>query len=302
MNLFKVIGLIIIVGFFFSCEEKDSILVPEDIAYVSFTKSDASYNESNTTLELELQLVTFSTQRTECTVNITTEGLENPATDTDVTLASNTVIFEKGVGYAKTSLSLIDNDMIDGKKQFYLEITSVPNGIDIGIDGKEKILVTIIDDEHPLRYFNGNYTHVGESHPTWSGTVNWTSQIEVDPDNDSQIIFKNIFPWKQDVQVGVVGVVNEAEKTIELASSQKLTDTGAGYYYFGFYSGENFNDNWEGDQTEDPILGTYTINADKSEIVITLNEWGARWMEPAGTFDGRWWNDYFTTSTLTKTP
>ena len=36
-------------------------------------------------------------------------------------------------------------------------------------------------------------------------------------------------------------------------------------------------------------------------IEITLNNWGAKWMQPDGTsYDGWWWYDFFTTSTLTQ--
>ena len=301
MNTIKILIFVFFIGFLFSCDENDPILVPDDIAYVSFVKSSANYTENDTTLEVELQLVTYSKERVECSISFSIEGLDNPAIEgADVSFSNNTIVFENGIGYVKTSFTLSDNDKADGKKQFYIELTAAPAGFDLGIDGKEKILITIIDDEHPLKYFSGEYAHLGNSPATWSGTVNWTSQIEVNPDDDTQIIFNNIFPWRQNVQVGVLATINEAEKTIVLASAQRLTETGEGKYYFRFYSGENFNDNWEGDQTTDPILGTYTINTEKTEIVITLNEWGAKWIEPDGGFDGRWWNDYFYSSVLTK--
>lgn len=299
-NKFKIIIAVFIMGILFSCDE-NSITFPEDKAYISFSDNSANFTENDTTLTVELGFVTSTTERVECTISTSIEGIDNPAIEnTDFEVSTSTIVFENGVGYANATFSLIDNSQADGKKQFYLEISSATGNVNIGIDGKEKILITIIDDEHPLAYFNGTYTHQGNSY--WGSDYNFskTTNILTNPDNDNQILIYYIaYAGLAVLDVPVVATVDEAAKTITIASKQIFTgDDGWGYTQ-AFNAGVPSGDNPE--PLESDVVGVYAINDERTEITISLTNWGVKWMEPDGTtFNGWWWYDFYTSSTLTK--
>ncbi len=282
--------------------ESDPILLPEETSYVAFSKGAQTISEDAGSTEIELYYATFSHERAEFTISVSTDGIDSPANEgTDFTLVNSKVVFENGVGYAKITLNVTDNDIYEGAKQFYLVISSAPAGCKIGIDGRERILITIADDEHPLAIFKGNYDNVLSSF--YGGGYSTVTEIDVNPLNPDQILIFNICLTSLSQTGPVVATVNEEEKTLTLKSKQVFTAKNVNGYMFAFNAGNTVGlpENSEPEPLDQDVVGTYTIDEESGEIIITLTNWGPKWIEPDGTtYDGWWWWNFFNSSILTK--
>lgn len=299
-NIFKYLMVLAALLIFTSCE-KNTILIPEDTSYVTFEKGNVTISEDAGEATLTLYYTTFSTERAEVAIAVSTEGLSAPAVEgEDFDVLNKTVVFENGLGYATVNLKMIDNDIFEGSKQFYLEITSVPAGTKTGIDGRGRVLVTIADDEHPLKIFKGRYSH---AHTNYFGAeYNYTSTtiIDVNPLDIHQILISNICSTSLNEVRPVAATIDEENQQIIIKSKQGFTAVNGGGYYFAFNAGIPKDDGTNPEPIDEEVIGSYTIDTGSGAIVITLKNWGPKWIEPNGDFDGWWWYDFFTTSTMTK--
>lgn len=293
----------LVFGLLSSCDVNDPILVPADIAYVAFTNSKMSTIETSKTISIELYLTTLSTQKAEFTISSNTQGLTSPAKEgTDFSISgSNKVVFDKGFGRTTITVNIIDNDVFTGAKEFYLEITSGTEGYKLGIDGKQKILITIQDNEHPLKALLGRYRAVASN--WWGPEYDLNSDqvlFQPDPANLSNILISNITSADPALSHPLVGAVNTTKQIITI-KPQRWSDSKTNGYYFGFNLGTTAgvaaNDNPK--PIEESMVLTYTISG--STVTITgFNNWGVKWMDPQGAYDGWWWWDYFTSGSFTK--
>lgn len=302
-NIFKYAFTLVVFALLVSCEN-EPVLIPEDVSYVAFSKSNLIISEDAGSAEIQLYYTTFSTERAEFSITVSTKGLELPATEgEDFTLLSNKAVFEDGFGYASISLTVTDNDIFEGAKQFYLEISSAPPGCRIGIDGRERILITIADDEHPLSKFKGNYSHNHINYWGEGGEYDYVSVtiIDINPLNEKQILLSNMCGTSLTEIRPVVATIDELNKQIIIKSKQIFTSPNGSGYTFAFNSGIPGSDGSNPEPVDDNVIGTYTIDENTNAIEISLQNWGPKWMEPDGTtYDGWWWYDFFTSSTMTK--
>ncbi len=288
----------------FGCEKNDPILL-EDVNYIAFSVRTATLNEDGASISVELYSVTANNDRAECTLSVSTSGIDAPATEgEDFSISSTNVVFENGYGNAKINISPIDNDKADGTRQFYIEITSATAGFDLGIDGKEKLLVTIVDDEHPLKNFEGSY--YSECTPIWWGSYWWNSAVKVDP-NDPNGLLISAFGWSKqpygDFVVKATVDIDAETITIAAGPTQIAEAYGNGYYH-AFCVGDPATmgpdgSNNYGKPLEVPLVGTYTTNTD-GKYVFAFQNWGVKWMAPDGTYDGDWWWEFVSSSTMTQ--
>jgi hypothetical protein len=291
-------------GFLNSCEVNSPILVPDDISYVAFSEPEASVRENKGKLDIELYLTTYSTSPAEFSFKSSTEGLDNPAIEgVDYNLPTgNKVSFTDGMGYTEVAIEIIDNDLKDGQKQFWLEIDSGTEGYQIGIDGRNKILVNIQDDEHPLKFILGRYRI--EANSLYGSAYNISHSnllIEPDPTDTTKIQINNVIEGIVPVlSRPLIGTVDVAEGKINIKSGQQWSNPKSNGYYFSFYKGDPENANDQGPEPlDDKFILTWTGSG--SDITISgFDNWGPKWMEPSGNFDSWWWWDYYTSATLTK--
>ena len=300
-NIFLILSILGIALLFNACETNDPILIPEDTSYVSFSNSSASVAENGEKLTIELYLTTQSQERAEFELAADTAGLEAPAEEgTDFEIPES-VVFENGYGYAEIDIMVHDDSLSDGKKQFVLKMVSGPEGYQIGIDGKDRIMVTIEDDEHPLAYFNGDYEHAGTSFREGSDYT-WTSSITADPDHEDGILISNIGATSLELVNPVEATVDTENNTITIPGKQVYTAPNSNGYPHAFNAGNPDNNptEWEIEPLDSDVVATYSINEDKTNITITLTNWGIKWIAPDGSYDGWWWWNFYVTSTMTK--
>lgn len=303
----KLIFLTISFGLLNSCEINSPIYVPDDISYVAFSNSEAAIRENKGTLDVELYLTTYTTSAAEFSFTSSSEGLDYPAVEgVDYNLPlSNKVSFTNGIGYANVALEILDNNDKDGLKQFWLEIESGTEGYDIGIDGKHRILISIQDDEHPLKFILGRYRIVAESHfgAEWNLSHD---QLVIEPDADTtKIKITNIIVGASPPLIRpIMGSVDVSKKEITVNSAQQWSNPKSNGYYISFYKGNpETGKEKNGVIWPEPLDEPFTLTWSDSGSNITisgLDNWGPKWMEPGGTFDWWWWWDYYTSATLTK--
>jgi hypothetical protein len=293
----------LILGILHSCDINEPIYVPDDISYVAFTNSTAAIRENKGPLKVEMYLATYATQPAEFTVSSSTDGLDLPALEgVDYNLPpGSTVKFENGMGYIDIPIEIIDNDEKDGMKQFWLKIESGSPEYQLGIDGKDKILITIQDDEHPLKFILGRYRIEAVSYygSQWD-IAHDRFLIEPDVDTTKVLINNVIEGISPPLSRPLIGTMDVENGTITVKSGQQWSNPKSNGYYFSFYMGDPDNANSQGPEPLDEVfILTYTIS-ESGTTISGFNNWGPKWMEPAGTFDSWWWWDYYLTASLTK--
>lgn len=123
------------------------------------------------------------TEPTEATLEISTEGHDNPAVEgDDYTIETKQVTLE--VGLTEVTITPVDNDIFTGDKTF--TVTIVSNSKDYMQAVQSSAVVTIKDDEHPLNQWIGTYDVAAASYGSpgaWDEAwVVTTSPVAGNPD------------------------------------------------------------------------------------------------------------------------
>jgi hypothetical protein len=305
-NKVKYIVIPVLMVLIVSCEINDPILIPDDIGYVAFSDTEQSVRENKGNLDITVYLATLATNPAEFTFSASTEGIDNPAIEgVDYNIpAGGKVSFAEGMGYQTISIGIIDNAEKDGMKQFWLILESGTEGYDIGIDGKEKVLITIQDDEHPLKLLLGTYRIEAVS---FYGSV-WDirhERLRIEPDADtSKIQIYNVIEGITPVlSRPLIGTVDRINKTITIKGGQQWSNPKSNGYYFAFYKGDPVNYVIQGTTQCPTVLDEDFVLAyatDAGTVITGFDNWGPKWMEPDGEFDSMWWWDFYNSATLTK--
>ncbi len=138
-----------------SCDDKYPIMYDESNVIIGMSSASLSVKEdASGTFNIYLGGVT-GTAATDVTLQVSIDGISSPAIEgTDFTLSSKTV--NVAVGSASVTVNPINNDVFTGNKQFRVTIAS--NSKSYALAVQQSVLVTIVDDEHPLKAWIGTYT------------------------------------------------------------------------------------------------------------------------------------------------
>lgn len=141
-----------------SCDDNEPTSFTSDMAHVAFSSSTAKVNENGTPIQIPITLAALSGVPS-ITVNlaVSTDGSALPAVEgEDYTIDKKTLTFtESGTQYV--TITPIDNDeFAGGTKTFTISIASVSPTLLESI--QNSIVVSIIDDDHPLSAIIGQYT------------------------------------------------------------------------------------------------------------------------------------------------
>lgn len=138
-----------------SCDDTYPIVLDDSTVVIGMSKSTLSVQENGTgSFTVYLGGVT-GTDATDVTLAVSVEGVTSPATEgTDYTLSTKNV--NVPVGVAAVTVTPVDNDVFTGNKQFKVSIAS--NSKNYPMAAQQSIVVTIVDDEHPLKIWLGTYT------------------------------------------------------------------------------------------------------------------------------------------------
>jgi hypothetical protein len=228
MKNLSIKSILISVTLFFlvtSCE-KDLILFDDSMNVVGFSSSSASIREN---LGGSASVMIYfgaaeGTQPASVTLLVDTAGL-GPAgarEGVDFTLSAKQV--SVNVGESAVTITPVDNSLFTGNKKFYLVIASVNNS---RISAQKRILITINDDEHPLKNWIGTYKVSAASYGdpgNWD--EEWTVVTSAVDGDITKLSLKGIGSSASDA---IIATLNTVTMTISIQPGQSLGDPyGAG--------------------------------------------------------------------------
>ncbi|MRR23172.1 hypothetical protein EG830_09360 [bacterium] len=212
-----------------SCDDKYPIIFDESNVIVGMSKSTLSVKEDATGSFTIYLGGAEGTEPTDVTLTVSVDGISKPAVEgTDFTLSTKNV--NVPVGLATVTVTPINNSIFTGNKQFKVTITG--NSKNYTVTAQESILVTIVDDEHPLKAWLGTYTVAAVSYGdpgSWDEA--WTITTTAVPSDVTKLNVVGI----AGSTTPVVATVNTTTMTIEMTSPSDLGaiygyDSGSVYY------------------------------------------------------------------------
>lgn len=227
----KHIFIAILALLFVACGEEDKALFDDNDAYFAFEIESASISEdSDENLEISLY-ISKSKALGSVVLAADSEGFDNPAVEgVDFEIVGGETVTFRGEYFQEVLIRVMDNDDTDGDKQFNLSMVS--NDINAGMgmaDGElSNVLITIIDDEHPLASVLGAYTLSYDS--PWNGNGQQEmNQIFSVEGSDKQVgIVLGYYRDNEDFALStkVMGTVDLEAMTISIAYGQQTYNDG----------------------------------------------------------------------------
>mgnify|MGYP001387725131 FL=1 len=146
-----------------SCDDNYPLIYDDSNIIVGMSNATLSVKEDATgSFTVYLGGVT-GTEATDVSLQASVDGIAAPAIEgTDYNLSSKSV--NVPLGLASITVNPIDNDVFTGNKQFRVSIVSNSKNYPMAV--QQSILVTIVDDEHPLKNWIGTYTVAAASYAT----------------------------------------------------------------------------------------------------------------------------------------
>jgi len=252
-----------------SCEA-DYVMFDSSKSFVAFPTDKTTIQEPGGPVAIPVYVVALKGSPA-ITVNFDFDGTDIPnaaveGVDFDILNDSKTLSFPDGWGYDTVWIDPIDNDIFEGNKMVYLQLTSNSQNYQFGANDVNTI--TFIDDEHPLKAWIGTYTVQATDYWSYFGAETWTVTTEADPNDLNNLIVTGIGndPSKNggysDVQ-SIIGVVDTDAKTITFTSGSEIGTHAAFSGPINIYLGDE-----DGNVYEEPIVGD--INDDGSIYVDHL--------------------------------
>ncbi len=215
-----------------SCDDKYPIIFDDENIIVGMNQTTLSVKENATGSFTVYLGGAEGTAATDVTLAISVDGIAKPAIEgTDFTLSTKSV--NVPVGVAAVTVTPINNEVYAGNKQFRVSIAS--NSKNYPMAAQQTILVTIVDDEHPLKPWIGTYDVEAVSYSA-PGTYD-EAWVVTTTAGDTPTTLK-----ASGIAFGTGSVViefNTEDMTVEIESGQELFDVYpddgpyAGSIYFG---------------------------------------------------------------------
>ena len=204
-----------------SCDKSD-LTLSSDVKYVEFDATSFSAIENSTEIiKIPVYLTTTDKGlKTEVTFDIYGIGDNKAVEGVDYIIVepSKQYLLNGSTIYDTIQIKLIDNSVIDRDKMLQIDIKTADNGVKIGLD-KPSTVVTIIDDEHPLAQFFGEYIVTAKSY--YNGDVSWVSQIVAVPGKSDELDIVNL--WITDPELNNIRVkVSEDNLVLTMYGGQVL--------------------------------------------------------------------------------
>lgn len=142
-----------------SCEA-DYIMFDSSKNFVAFPATSTAALEQGGQVPIPVYVVAENgSPAVEVSFDFNVEGVSSPAVEgVDFTLvnSSKTLSFPDGAGYDTIWIQPIDNDEFTGNKMVYVDLQSNTASYQFGANSSN--VLTIIDDEHPLKNWIGTYS------------------------------------------------------------------------------------------------------------------------------------------------
>jgi hypothetical protein len=277
--------LITILIFITACD-KDLIMFNSSMNLVGFSAPSLVMREDGNGDTATIYLgAEAGSAGTTVTLVVDTAGLGEAAAieGTDFTISSKSI--PVSVGESEVTIIPINNDIFTGDKKFYLVISG--NSMNYKVSAQKRLLVTISDDEHPLKAWIGTYTvsatsygNPGSWDESWSVT---TSPVE---GNINQL---SILGLGNGSTQPVIATLDMTALTITINSAQALgaaygVDNGPVKLYYGttdiidmVIAQEYLTTEIIAAASSIPITGTLeengTIHLDKMAMILSDYDW-----------------------------
>lgn len=208
-----------------SCDDKYPLIFDDSSTIVGMSQATLSVKEDATGSFTIYLGAAQGTEATDVTLSVSVEGIGKPAVEgIDFTLSTKNLNLP--VGLASVTVTPIDNDIFTGNKQFRVSIASNSKNYPVAV--QNSILVTIVDDEHPLKTWLGtfNVTAVSYGKPgAWD--EDWTITTSAVESDNNKLNVVGI----AGTSTPVVATLNTTDMTIEMKSPSALGET------YGYSSG-----------------------------------------------------------------
>ena len=265
-----------------SCDDKYPVMFDESNIIVGMSTAAVSVNENNPGSFTVYLGGVSETQATDVTLTVSVVDIASPAVEgQDYTLSTKNV--NVPVGVTAVTVTPVDNDVYTGNKQFMVSIASNSKNYPMAV--QQSTLVTIVDDEHPLKNWIGTYTVEAVSYGSpgsWDETWNvTTTAVASDP---TQLSITGISGAGSGP---VIATFNTTDMTIELESVQNLglaygTDNGNVAIYYATdevlaLAGDALTTAIIANAGKQKIVGTIeadgTIKIDRFALILTEYAW-----------------------------
>jgi hypothetical protein len=269
-----------------ACED-GAIIFDSSLGLVGFTSTGITINENqDTSSPFYIYFgAAEGTPATTVTLSVDTVGLGAAAAKEgiDFTISSKSISAEIGEDNT-ANVTPIDNGVFTGNKRFYLVISASSSS---QISAQKRFLVTIADDEHPLKNWLGSYTVTAVSYGNPGGwDEEWSILTTAVEGHLDQIAITGLGYGSTEP---LIATVDKDALTISIVSGQTL---GAAYgggngevkLYYGtdaligqVLAGEEITSEMLTAAGIIPITGTIetdgTIHLDKMGMVLTDYDW-----------------------------
>ena len=265
-----------------SCDDKYPMIYDDANIIVGMSQTALSVKEDATGSFTVYLGGVSETQATDVTLTVSVADIASPAVEgQDYTLSTKNV--NVPVGVTAVTVTPVDNDVYTGNKQFMVSIASNSKNYPMAV--QQSTLVTIVDDEHPLKNWIGTYTVEAVSYGSpgsWDETWNvTTTAVASDP---TQLSITGISGAGSGP---VIATFNTTDMTIELESVQNLglaygTDNGNVAIYYATdevlaLAGDALTTAIIANAGKQKIVGTIeadgTIKIDRFALILTEYAW-----------------------------
>lgn len=265
-----------------SCDDKYPMIYDDANIIVGMSQTALSVKEDATGSFTVYLGGVSETQATDVTLTVSVVDIASPAVEgQDYTLSTKNV--NVPVGVTAVTVTPVDNDVYTGNKQFMVSIASNSKNYPMAV--QQSTLVTIVDDEHPLKNWIGTYTVEAVSYGSpgsWDETWNvTTTAVASDP---TQLSITGISGAGSGP---VIATFNTTDMTIELESVQNLglaygTDNGNVAIYYATdevlaLAGDALTTAIIANAGKQKIVGTIeadgTIKIDRFALILTEYAW-----------------------------
>jgi hypothetical protein len=216
---------IVAILFMVTACEKGPIMFDSSKNVVGFTTSSIVVKENLSGIATMYLGAATGTEATTLTLTIDTVGLGKSAAKegVDFNLSSKSVLIS--VSGATIDINPVNNDLFTGDKKFYIVISS--NSKNYLISAQNRFLVTISDDEHPLKQWLGTYSAEAVS---YGDPGNWDEVWDVTVTSvEGNIDQLSIVGLGNGSDLPLIATIDKEALTITINSGQEIGEAyGAG--------------------------------------------------------------------------
>ena len=258
--------------------EKDRFLFDDSMSIVGFSSAALTITEDGTGGSLKVYLGAPGSATTTVTLVPISTGFSPAAVEgTDYTLSTKSL--EVSVGESVLTVTPIDNDVFSGDKKFMIKIAS--NSAGYNIAAQDSAIVTISDNEHPLKNWIGTYTVEAAS---YGDPGNWDETWTVTTTPFAGDVTKLNMVGVGGANQAIVAKLNVVAGTITIEPGQTITAYG---YSIDVMKGDGALNIPDSDA---PLTGTIAPDG-----TILVDNWVH--IISAGAYDGYVWDEFNTTWT-----